>query len=83
MCLDKPLASLWVWTVRPSWQLVLFHHEYSYIRDLIRDNLCMAKQFSHTQVHKHSKKGHAKLFQKYWCTDAYTVGDIPPFGSKE
>ena len=28
--------------------LFLFHYEYAYMRDLIRDNLCMAKRFSHT-----------------------------------
>ena len=28
--------------------LFLFHYEYSYMKNLIRDNLCMAKQFSDT-----------------------------------
>ena len=28
--------------------LFLFYYEYSCMRDLIRDNLCMAKRFNHT-----------------------------------
>ena len=28
--------------------LFLFHYEYSYIKKLMRDNLCMAKRFSDT-----------------------------------
>ena len=28
--------------------LFLFHYEYSYMKNLMRDNLCMAKPFSYT-----------------------------------
>ena len=28
--------------------LFLFHYEYSYMKNLMRDNLCMAKRFSDT-----------------------------------
>ena len=32
----------------PQLALFLFHYEYPYMKNLMRDNLCMAKQFSDT-----------------------------------
>ena len=50
MCIIKPSAYLWEQTVHLSWQtcFYIFHYEYLYMKNLLRDNLCMAKQFSNT-----------------------------------
>ena len=46
---DKPLAYLWDQTVCLSWHCSCFITSiYPYMKNLMRDNLCMAKQFSDT-----------------------------------
>ena len=47
-CIARPLASLWEQIAPQLANLFLFHYEYSYMKGLMRDNLCIAKRFSDT-----------------------------------
>ena len=48
MCIVKPLAYLWKQTGRLCWHICSCFNKYSYMINLVHNNLCMAKLFSDT-----------------------------------